>query len=375
MEWKCPGVDAEITQCSVLSRLRETGDHFTKTGSDCIVSATGKDEDMEVRRPSVPLLLLALLSFLAGIVISQALTPGRQVNGILGGSVLLSVDLSAGKEVKKIEWSFNNGSGVMLQLAEFSVGKFERPDPSDRFKQRVEKYNETSLRIKALELGDGSVYEARITIQPATVEEQAFLLTVYKPVPVPEIESHSLSSTAAGCNVTLQCQVSGREEVNVSWSSGNPPRDLGDLERYQLTPDGRTLRLSLQPNPPDSTFTCTVSNPMDQKSVSFNLQSICQSRDTPMWMGPLCTGLIVVTAACVGMYLWKTRRKKPVGRAAVPMVPEEECPSEPHYAEIKRRSPPEGNDQDPGFPSERPLITTIYDQIRVVPAGPSEQVT
>ncbi|KAM9114182.1 uncharacterized protein ACDP82_018915 [Pangshura tecta] len=92
-------------------------------------------------------------------------------------------------------------------------------------------------------------------------------------------------------------------------------------------------------------------------------------------MGLLCIGLIVVTAACVGMWLWKTRRKKPVGRAAVPTVPEEECSSEPHYAEIKRRSPPEGNDQDPGFPSERPLITTIYDQIRVVPAGPSEQVT
>ncbi|XP_039369347.1 T-lymphocyte surface antigen Ly-9-like [Mauremys reevesii] len=334
---------------------------------------------MEVRRPSVPLLLLTLLSFLAGIVISQALTPHHQVNGILGGSVVLSVDLSPGKKVKEIEWSFRAVSGVTIQLAEFSAGKFERPNPSDRFKQRLEKYNETSLRIKALELGDSGVYVARIKIVPATVEEQAFLLAVYEPVPAPEIESHLLSSTAAGCNVTLQCQVSGREAVNVSWRRGNPPRDLGDLERYQLTPEGRTLRLSLQPDPPDSTFTCTASNPVDQKSVSLDLQSICQSRDTDtdtaIWMGPLCIGLIVVTAACVGMWLWKTRRKKPVGRAAVPTVPEEECSSEPHYAEIKRRSPPEGNDQDSGFPSERPLITTIYDQIRVVPAGPSEQVT
>ncbi|XP_074794355.1 CD48 antigen-like isoform X3 [Natator depressus] len=313
-----------------------------------------------------------------GIIIGQELTPNWQVNGALGGSVVLSVDLSPGKKVKKIEWSFSAGTGETIQLAEFNGEKFERPDPSDRFQQRLEMY-ETSLRIKALELGDSGVYEARVKIVPATLEEQAFLLTVYEPVPEPEIKSHSVSSTADGCNVTLQCQVSGREEVNLSWTRGNPPRGLGDSERYQLSPDGRTLRLSLQPNPPNSTFTCTASNPVDQKSISLDLQSICQSgdtgTDTDMWMGPLCVGLIVVTAACVGMWLWKKRRKKPVGRAAVPTVPDEECPSEPHYAEIKRRSPPEGNDQDPGCPSERPLVTTIYDQIRVVPAGPSEQLT
>ncbi|XP_053866719.1 signaling lymphocytic activation molecule-like [Malaclemys terrapin pileata] len=335
---------------------------------------------MEVRRPSVPLLLLMLISFLAGIVISQAPTPHRPVNGILGGSVVLSVDLSPGKNVNKIEWSFHAGSGVTIQLAEINGGKFERTDPNDRFQQRLERYNETSLRIKALELGDSGVYEARIRIVPATMEELAFLLAVYEPVPTPEIKSHLLSSTAAGCNVTLQCQVSGREEVNVSWSRGNPPRDLGDPKRYQLSPDGRTFHLSLQPNLMNSTFTCTASNPMDQQSISLDLQSICQSRDTAtdtaMWMGPLCVGLIIITAACVGMWLWKKRRKKPVGQAAVPTVPEEEeCLSEPHYAEIKRRSPPEGDDQDPGFPSERTPITTIYDQIRVVPAGPSEQVT
>ncbi|XP_032647951.1 CD48 antigen-like isoform X5 [Chelonoidis abingdonii] len=207
----------------------------------------------------------------------QALTPHRQVNGILGGLVLLSVDLSPGKKVKVIEWRFHAGSGVTIQLAEFTGGKFERPDPSDRFKQRLEKYNETSLRIKVLELGDSGVYEARIKIVPATVEEQAFLLAVYEPVPVPKIKSHSLSSTAVGCNVTLQCEVSGREDVNVSWSRGNSPRDLGNLERYQLSPDGRTLHLSLQPNPLHSTFTCMASNPVDQKNISLYLQSICQS--------------------------------------------------------------------------------------------------
>ncbi|XP_034612854.1 SLAM family member 8-like [Trachemys scripta elegans] len=337
---------------------------------------------MEVRRPSVPLLLLTLISFLAGIVISQVLTPHRPVNGILGGSVVLSVDLSPGRKVKEIEWNFHAGSGVTLLLAEFKGGKFERPDPNDRFQQRLERYNETSLRIRALELNDSGIYKVRITIVPATVEELAFLLTVYEPVPMPEIKSHSLSSPAAGCNVTLQCQVSGREEVNVSWSRGNPPRDLGDPKRYQLSPDGRTLHLSLQPNLPDSTFTCTASNPVDQKNISLDLQSICQSggaAPSPChWKAIVVTlflGMQIGAIVLVNLLPRKTLECWRLG-SAVPTVPEEEeCLSEPHYAEIKRRSPPEGDDQDPGFPSERTPITTIYDQIRVVPAGPSEQVT
>ncbi|XP_075763705.1 SLAM family member 8-like [Pelodiscus sinensis] len=320
--------------------------------------------------PSVPLVLLALISFLAGIRTSQAPTPHRRVNGILGGFVLLAVHPSPGRKMKSIEWSFHAENSETILLAEFNEGIFERLNASDRFQQRLEMHNETSLRIKALELGDSGVYEARIKTKEGTLEDRAFLVTIYEPVPVPEIRSHSLSSTVAGCNVILECLVLGREGVNISWTRGNPLRDLGDLERYQLSPDGRSLNLSLPPNPPDSNFTCTASNPADQKSSSFVLPSICQSKDTDTdllkWMLPVCIGLIVVTAACVGTWLWKKRREKPVSRDAVP-----EC----HYAEIKRRSPPEGNEPDPSCPHEAPPVTTIYDQIRMVPAETYEQIT
>ncbi|XP_075764420.1 uncharacterized protein LOC142819719 [Pelodiscus sinensis] len=207
--------------------------------------------------------------------------------------------------MKNIEWNFRI-SKEKIQVAEFIGSKFERLNPSDRFQQRLEMHNETSLRIKALELGDSGVYEIRIKTDPANVEDRALLLTVYvavlakwiecypglagvwdkgflcgfnpEPVPVPEIRNHSLSSTAAGCNVTLECLVPVREGVNISWTRGSPLRDLGDLERYQLSPEGRSLQLSLQLNPPESNFTCTASNPADQKSSSFVLPSICQSK-------------------------------------------------------------------------------------------------
>ncbi|XP_043391250.1 hepatocyte cell adhesion molecule isoform X2 [Chelonia mydas] len=323
---------------------------------------------MEVssKKPSLPLLLVTLISLSPDILVAQAPTPRHLVNGTLGGSVVLSVDLSPGKKMKKIEWSFKAGTGVTIQLAEFNGEKFERPDPSDRFQQRLEMYNETSLRIKALELGDSGVYEARVKILPATVEDQAFLLAVYEPVPQPRIRSQLLASTLEGCNVTLQCQGSGKGNVSISWGKGNPVQEL-DPARHQLSPDGRTLQLSVLPSSWNATYTCTVSNPVDQKIVSFDLQSICRS-------GVLSLGTAV--------WCWRMNNEKSADPAATPTGPVEESPSDPQYSEILR-SPPEGNDQalrhlennTERSPQKEPLITTIYDQLQRTPENTSEEVT
>ncbi|XP_043357834.1 SLAM family member 8-like isoform X2 [Dermochelys coriacea] len=328
---------------------------------------TESGEDMEVssKKPSLPLLLVTLISLSPDILFAQAPTPRHLVNGTLGGSVVLSVDLSPGKKVKEIEWSFNAGTGVTIQLAEFNGRKFERPDPSDRFQQRLEMYNETSLRIKALELGDSGVYEARVKIVPATVEEQAFLLVVYEPVPEPRIRSQLLASTLEGCNITLQCQDTGKGNVSITWGKGNPVQEL-DPGRHQLSPDGRMLQLSLLPSSLNATYTCTVSNPVDQKIVSFDLQSICHS-------GVLSLGTAV--------WCWRMNNEKSADPAATHTGPVEESPSDPQYSEILR-SPPEGNDQalrhlennTERSPQKEPL-TTIYDLLQRTPENTSEEVT
>ena len=93
--------------------------------------------------------------------------------------MLLSPALPPNKTVKEIEWSFSIGAGATIQVAEFGPGSFERPDPKDRFKDRLEMFNETALRIRALERGDSGVYGARIKLHPALGEDQLFNLSVY----------------------------------------------------------------------------------------------------------------------------------------------------------------------------------------------------
>ncbi|XP_076220007.1 uncharacterized protein LOC143173742 [Aptenodytes patagonicus] len=121
--------------------------------------------------------LLAVAVGFAGAAPAGERRPGG------GGSVLLSPALPPNKTVKEIEWSFS--AGAAIQVAEFGPRGFERPDPKDRFKDRLEMFNETALKIGALERGDSGVYGARIILQPALVEDQSFSLSVSEPLPDP----------------------------------------------------------------------------------------------------------------------------------------------------------------------------------------------
>ena len=93
--------------------------------------------------------------------------------------MLLSPALLPNKTVKEIEWSFSSGTGTTIQVAEFGPDSFNRPDPKDRFKDRLEMVNKTALRIGVLERGDSGVYGARLKLHPALVEDQSFHLSVY----------------------------------------------------------------------------------------------------------------------------------------------------------------------------------------------------
>ncbi|CAI5798622.1 SLAM family member 8-like isoform X1 [Podarcis lilfordi] len=168
--------------------------------------------------------------------------PTHQLKGILGGSVLFPASVSQGITVEKMEWDFYPQSGSLgFWLGEFSHGKLEQQSPSDRFGQRLDMVDETTLRIKDLELDDSGIYNVRIWLTKSQFQEQSFSLTVYEPVPAPQIHFQEVSQTSEGCNVTLQCQAPGKEEFNSS----------------------------------DSAFTCLLTNSVDQKNASFDLLKIC----------------------------------------------------------------------------------------------------
>uniref|UniRef100_A0A670K829 SLAM family member 8-like n=1 Tax=Podarcis muralis TaxID=64176 RepID=A0A670K829_PODMU len=256
--------------------------------------------------------------------------PTHQVKGILGGSVLFPPNISQGITVQKMEWDFYpQRGGLGFWLGEFSHGKLEHPSPTDRFGQRLDMVDETTLRIKDLELDDSGIYNARIWITKAQFQEQSFSLTVYEPVPTPHIDHQVESKTPGGCNVTLRCHTPGREDLSISWEAGNPHRALGkSVTQYQVSHNGRELRVSFWNSSFDSNFTCLVSNPIDQNRASFDLHNICQSDEggqfgPSSWIPLLITALIVplvIMVKVIWMH-WKIIFKRP--RRGVPSVMQE----------------------------------------------------
>ncbi|XP_077172824.1 SLAM family member 5-like isoform X2 [Paroedura picta] len=295
------------------------------------------------RRDALRLWVGSLAALLAVVAADRPPSPPRRASGVLGGSVVLSVSVMPGAKVREIEWSFQAGSGPALLVALFRDGKFDRPDPSDRFKQRIEMFNET-LRIKALEMNDSGVFGARVKILPALVEDQLFHLTVYEPVLTPRIQSQLISSTPKGCNVTLQCLSPGKGRVNVTWRKGNPIQDLSSTDRYQVSPDGRTIQLFLQPTSLNTTYSCMASNPIEHKIVSFDLQRICQSGVDMSFSKSgymVLTIVLLVLSLGAAFWCWRINSEKSAQAAPIPTVQVEESPSDAQNTEVQKRSPPE----------------------------------
>ncbi|NWW91966.1 SLAF8 protein, partial [Rhynochetos jubatus] len=264
-------------------------------------------------------------------------------------------------------------------------------------------FNETALKIRALERGDSGDYTARIKLHPALVEDQSFNLSVYgERLLGPRTRSQLLASTLEWCNLTLQCQGAGKGAVNVTWKKDNVIRDLTS-DRHQLSADGTTLRLALPPAAANVTYACTVSNPADAKVAHFDLQAICQSgggQTSFSKSGYIVLTLILLAVSLGGAFwCWRMNSEKAADpgkgaggvvqpllmpcspAAATPTVPAEESPTDPQYAEIVRRSPPEGNDQGLGHPEnnqeqsppQKAPVTTVYEQIRRVPEDTAEE--
>ncbi|XP_061462008.1 SLAM family member 9-like [Rhineura floridana] len=299
---------------------------------------------MNVASTSLKILLFkALIISSFGTLSNAAKDPTRHLKGILRGSASFPVTVSPARTVARITWDFYPATGEPYLLGEFRNGKLEQPNL--KFEGRLEMANETTLRIKGLEVEDTGIYKVRVRFTTAVVQDHTFHLAVYEPVPTPQICHQEVSNSPGRCNVTLQCQVSGTGGFDVSWRTGNPLRALEDsFDWFHLSDNGRDLRLSWQPTPLDSSFTCLVSNPVDQKNVSFDLLSICQ-KETQGVQTKLTLGLpAYLTAAFATLIMTRNRRKifkRMKGGMAFLMPKKKKSSLAPHCSD---RSPPEGGD-------------------------------
>ncbi|XP_043859149.1 SLAM family member 5-like [Dromiciops gliroides] len=203
----------------------------------------------------------------------------RTVDGIVGRDVLFPLNVSLGEEIQEIEWRFTSEK---LQLLSLGPGNqsFLWYSPLDRYKKRLDALEYASLIIRNLTLKDSGLYQARIIFTSGNFNVHSFALSVYEPIPVPQIHIQSQCLTPLWCNITLECQVSGPgKAVTVTWRMWNRLSWLKQSEMSEVSPNSRTLSLSLPVGPSNSSLTCLASNPVDQRNITIDMKDICSPRD------------------------------------------------------------------------------------------------
>lgn len=236
-------------------------------------------------------------------------TDSMVVNGILGESVTLPVNIEKNKTINNIAWTSESS------VAFVTPGK---PRPTVIvtqviYKGRLEVTNKTyNLVIKNLRMEDAGTYKADINEEnPEKTITKIYHLHIYPRLAKPKITRSLIPSLNNTCNVTLTCSVE-EEEKNVifSWSPSGEKSNV--------------LQIFHSPMDQKLTYTCTAWNPVSNNSDSVTVQQPCT--DSPSfhpYHGVLPGGLaalsllILIPVVALLFHLYKRRRADDVSKKTI----------------------------------------------------------
>ncbi|KAM5200747.1 uncharacterized protein RBU33_011727 isoform 1-T1 [Hipposideros larvatus] len=246
-------------------------------------------EDPHLRWASWLLGLAELAGVLLGACGTGPLSSGSadsrahvSLKRVQGGTVLFHVtwELEGDTEaqLEEMEWGFGPETNYRVLLRVGSGGDLPTwVSLQDKYGHRVHVPNMTSLLIANLTREDSGQYRAQPSFTGGRRFIRVFQLTVYKPVPLPQILPKSLSITADWCNVTLECNVTMRasEDLNVTWWHSDLPRKWQQTGTLGPVPSVWPLAVRLPLDQANTNLTCAASNQEDLKIATTTLRNVC----------------------------------------------------------------------------------------------------
>ncbi|OBS76402.1 hypothetical protein A6R68_17140, partial [Neotoma lepida] len=191
--------------------------------------------------------------------VSQNSTRTIVVNGVLGGSITLPLELPAG--TKAIIWNYRGEASSFTSILFIQLNESKNPQVTKTDPKRGKRLNITqsySLQVSNLTMTDTGSYTAQIT-----TEDYARDLFTY-------------TLRNGTCEIHLTCIVENtNHNVSVGWQASG----ITFLREPNLT-------VSWDPkNSSDQNYTCQAENAVSNLSVSVSAQTLCtdssQNTDTP----------------------------------------------------------------------------------------------
>ncbi|KAM5200752.1 SLAM family member 8-like isoform 4-T4 [Hipposideros larvatus] len=323
-------------------------------------------EDPHLRWASWLLGLAELAGVLLGVCGTGPLSSGGadsrahvSLKRVRGGSVLFHVtrelEGDAEAQLEEMAWGFGPQTTYRVLLRVGSGGDLPTwVSLQDKYGHRADTPNMTSLLIANLTPEDSGQYRARASFTGGGEFTQVFKLTVYEPVPLPQILPKSLSVTADWCNVTLECRAVGAsEDLNVTWWHSDLPRKWQQTGTLGPGPSVWALAVRLPLDQVNTSLSCNASNQVDLKTATTTLGEVCANHSQEHDSGRHLLGLVVAVPAVlltvgVGLYLWKTCGKKKeemdTGTGAGLEEGRRDHEDDIHYVELSQQEPKEGGD-------------------------------
>ncbi|XP_067834897.1 SLAM family member 5-like isoform X2 [Heptranchias perlo] len=256
---------------------------------------------------SLVLLLPSLLSAVTGRGDMRLKTLDSPVNGSLGHSVWLPVEIDNIAEDAEIIWKYagaENPTGIArYDMSEDKVKIFK----GTQFEGRVKIDKNFTLQINQLREEDEGIYIVTVT---ASVDRTGSVsLRVYEPVSEPTVNMIHISS-AETCILTLLCFTERDRHAVYSWTGTGSNATEGHLGH--VSANGSRLELSLGMMD-DVDCSCTVSNPISSESVKFTKSQPCKDHeggvsDTNSSDSNYIALLLVFLIPCVAFSIYKCRR-------------------------------------------------------------------
>ncbi|XP_031245659.1 SLAM family member 6 isoform X1 [Mastomys coucha] len=245
----------------------------------------------------------------SGSEVSQSGSDPQLMNGVLGESAVLALELPSGKNASLIIWNYEGEASPVTTIVIFKLEGPKSPDIIHIDQTKAKRLSITrsyALQLSNLTKADAGSYTAQISIKDSKPIIFRYTLRVFERLSNIEIANHTLLLENGTCQMHLACLVENpNQTVSVEWqATGNI--SLGEPN----------VTISWDPrNSSDQTYICRAENAVSNLSVSVSTQSLCKGVLTkPPWNTVWRTAIISIVmgilfiSVCVGICIWKRRR-------------------------------------------------------------------
>ncbi|XP_052592597.1 SLAM family member 6 [Peromyscus californicus insignis] len=242
----------------------------------------------------------------SGNEVSRNSTRRIVVNGVLGESTTLPLELPAGKKPSLIVWLHEGEASHVTTTLIIQLNKSENPHIMKTDPERGKRLNITqpySLQVSNLTMADTGLYTAQITTEDSALDFFIYTLRVFERLSNLEVTNHTRVFENGTCEIHLTCIVENpNHTVSVGWQASGST----SLREANLT-------VSWDPkNSNDQSYTCQAENAVSNLSISVSAQSLCTGDLTKEKLHQdkilLIIGLLLaIVLVCICICIWKKR--------------------------------------------------------------------